>query len=174
MKRYGIIIIIILLILNIVLFSNYEKKVEIIEKKSVERVYVEKNSDMINSMIKHIGLAEETLESFGFTNSEEALGFWAQGIIKRNGVMQYTVMNKDLKNEFKNYLALHNNTSWITGDDKVEVTDYKIIYTNTISDKIKIYKVKFHLVFEDKEEDWEVNVTLTQEAENWVIESILM
>lgn len=168
------VIIFILMLSNMVIFSGCEKQVETIEKKSVERVYVEKNSDIINSMIKHIGLAEETLENFGFTDSEGALEFWAQGIIKRNGVMQYTVMNKNLKNDFKNYLALHNNTSWITGDDNVEVVDYKILNTNALSDKIIIYRVKFHLVFEDKEEDREVNVTLTQEDENWVIESILM
>lgn len=174
MKKCAIILFYILMVFNTVVLFGCERQVETIEKKSVERVYVDKSSDIINSMIKHISLAEETLDNFGFTDSEEALEFWAQGIMRGNGVMQYTVMNKNLKNEFKNYLALHNNTSWITRNDKVEVVDYKILNTNEISDKLKICKVKFHLVLEDKEEDREVNVTLTEENEIWVIESILM
>lgn len=173
MKKIGLIsMTLVLLITNIIMIGGCKKQEAVVEKNTTRKVYIEDSSEIINNMIRHIGLAEATLDNFGFKDSEEALDFWARGVMERNGVMQYTVMNEQLKNEFKNYLSSLNNTSWITGDEDTQIGSYEIINTNNISDKMIIYKVKFHLEYENKEEDREINITFIQEKEKWVIESL--
>lgn len=123
--------------------EDYTRELESkIEHKS-ERVIIQDDSETINDLLRHVSLAEEVVEKYPFTTSDEVINFWADGIINRNGVMQYTAMDDKLRSGFKDYLSSRDNISWVTGSDEFRIDSYEIFERKAISDTMVIYKLKF-------------------------------
>ncbi|WP_346934605.1 hypothetical protein [Clostridium sp.] len=148
----------------------------IIERKENEpfvEATVNNNLLINNRIIEHMGLAEEALKEFGATSSEEAANLWAKGIMTRNGVLQYSVMNKELQKEFKKHLSNANITSWVTGTSSPWITSYEMIDEIDVSSKVKLYKIKFNLATEEGQEKPAYNtLTIMYNDNKWAISSI--
>ncbi len=148
----------------------------IIERKENEpfvEAMVSDNLLVNNKIIEHIGLAEEALKEFGAMSSEEAANLWAKGMMTRNGVLQYAVMNKELQQDFKNHLSNENNTSWVTGTSSPWITSYEIIDQVDVSSKVKLHKIKFNLATAEGNEKPVYNtLTIMYNDNKWAISSI--
>lgn len=183
MKRRCTIFIIFILILSNIFFAtkltqinnlSKEDKVEHSEQKKEKgiTIYREDNSAIINNMIKHIALAEETIEYVTMNDKETIIKLWADGVVNRNGVMQYAAMDNKLKNQFKQYLFSKDNTSWITGNDEVNISSYEIVEEKQVSEKVMFYKIVFKLINNGKEDVIQVNISVVKDGERWVIDGI--
>lgn len=148
----------------------------IIERKENEpfvEAMVSDNLLVNNKIIEHIGLAEEALKEFGAMSSEEAAKLWAKGMMTRNGVLQYAVMNKELQQDFKDHLSNENNTSWVTGTSSPWITSYEMIDQVDVSSKVKLHKIKFNLTTAEGNEKPVYNtLTIMYNDNKWAISSI--
>jgi hypothetical protein len=148
----------------------------IIERKEQEPFVEAMANDtlFINSkIIEHVGLAEEALKEFGAESGEEAAKLWAKGMMNRNGVLQYVVMNKELQQQFKNHLSNENNISWVTGSPSPWITSYEIVDQVNVSNKVKLYKIKFNLATAEGQEKPNYNtLTIMYDDTKWTISSI--
>lgn len=131
------------------------------------------NDNVLNNLIKHIGFAEEALGYFKIDSADEAIRLWAEGIKAGNGVLQYAVMDTKLQQEFKKYLEVRKNITWDTRKDNEVIESYEIIDHTEVSEKIKIYNIRF-IYTNDEGIVKEVYNTLTVIEENnrWMISSI--
>ncbi|MEG0307218.1 MAG: hypothetical protein RR891_06670 [Clostridium sp.] len=131
------------------------------------------NQVVNNKLIEHISLAEEAINEFGADSDKEAVELWAKGIMTRNGVLQYAVMDNELKAEFKEKLKDDENISWVTGVSSPWVTGYEINDVVNVSDKLKLYRVKFNLATSNGAEGPVYNtVTVVNREKKWVLSSI--
>ncbi|MFR1709284.1 MAG: hypothetical protein ACLSV2_10310 [Clostridium sp.] len=132
-----------------------------------------KDIQSVSKMEEHIGLAEEALREFGAESGEKAANLWAKGVMTRNGVLQYAVMNKELQQEFKEHLINKNNSSWVTGNSSPWITDYEIVDQTEVSGKVKLYKVKFEVATaKGKEKSAYNTLTIMCNNNKWSISSI--
>lgn len=142
-------------------------------KEELSMEVMGKDIQSFNKMVEHIGLAEEALMEFGAESGEKAANLWAKGVMKRNGVLQYAVMNKELQQEFKNHLINKNNSSWITGTSSPWITHYEIVDETDVSNKVKLYKIKFDLATaKGKEKSTYNTLTIMCNNNKWSISSI--
>ncbi|MEG1254901.1 hypothetical protein [Clostridium sp.] len=151
-------------------FFNYMEQQE---KEPYIQAMADNNQIVINKMIEHISLAEEAINEFGASSGQCAVELWAKGIMNRNGVLQYAVMDNRLKGEFKDKLMEDENISWVTGVSSPWVTSYEVSDVVNVSDKLKLYKVKFNLATSNGAEDSAYNtLTVVKNEDKWVISSI--
>ena len=182
MKKYFMFILIICLSFGSgILFGdmrNEESKTNIILKEQAPWRSAENDNDeakqaTLNNLLKHIGFAEEAINKFRIPSPEEAINLWAEGMKGGNGVLQYAVMDPMLQQEFKTYLQHKENISWDTRKDEFQIDFYEIIENVDVSEKIKIYDVKFHYINSQGEVKEGVNkVTIIEEQGKWVISTI--
>ena len=182
MRKYFIIALIVSLIWvgGIVVFNISKEEQEfknvLEEQKPFMGAEKEKNISneaTMNNLLKHIGFAEEALSKFEISSPEEALNLWLQGIESGNGVLQYAVMDSRLQQEFKVYLQKKKNLSWDTRSEDRIIDKYEIMEHTDVSEKVKIYKVKFSYI-DNKGIAGEKynNLTIVNENNRWVISSI--
>lgn len=182
MKKYFIYILIICLSFGSgILFwniRNEESKINIILKEQVPWAKAEKenneaNQDTLNKLLKHIGFAEEALRSFTVDNPEEAVSLWSEGMISGNGVLQYSVMDIKLQEEFKAYMQKKGNISWDTRIEDKTIDRYEIIDYTEVSEKIKIYNLKFiYINASGVEGERFYDLTVVEEQNTWLISAI--
>lgn len=173
MKKTMITVVIWSLILSSVsmvyFFDNIERK----ELEPVVEAMVSDNNVILNKMIAHIGLAEEALAEFGPNSGTKAAELWAKGVMNRNGVLQYAVMDSKLQEEFRNYLLKDENISWVTGTSSPWVTSYEISAPKDVSSKVKIFDVKFNLATSNgPEKSMKNTITVMDHEGKWLISSI--
>lgn len=115
-------------------------------------------------------LFKKAINELGACSPENAIELWAEGIKTRNGALQYSVLNRDLKFKLERCL---NNTSWITGNSSPWVENYKIIKSKKIDSITYKAIISFHLVG-DKLDAGYVDAILTIEKKGkfWVITNI--
>lgn len=131
------------------------------------------NQDIRNSLLKHIGFAEEALGRFEPKDEDSVAELWSEGMVNGNGVLQYALMDEKLKLEFKAHLEKKQNISWDTRNEEKKIIDYEIVEKIDISDKIKLYKIKFNYTSEqDNVEEAFNTVTIVDENGRWVISTI--
>lgn len=152
---------------NILDEETTSKEIEIgIEKQS-------SNQEIMNDLLKHIGFAEEALGKFKITSPEEALNLWLEGTKSGNGVLQYSVMDSMLQQEFKTFLQHKENISWDTRVGELNIDKYEVVENIDVSEKVKIYKVRFDYINSQGELKERFNkLTIVEEQGKWVISSI--
>lgn len=100
-------------------------------------------------------------------NSNEVVKLWAEGVKNRNGVLQYVVLSKALKEEFIKSLA--DNLSWVTGASSPWVESYKIDKQKINSDLWK-YNVVFTATTSANDKYiWNATLTVGKEDGKWRI-----
>lgn len=131
------------------------------------------NQQLMNSLIKHIGFAEEALGKFSVNEAEEAAKLWSEAMINGNGVLQFALMDSKLQNEFKNFLTKNENISWDTRSEDETINSYEILEHTDVSEKIKLYKIKFNYTNKNGVMEEAFNtLTVVEENEGWVISAI--
>lgn len=141
--------------------------------KEIETEKYSSNQETMNNLLKHIGFAEEALGKFKITDPEEALNLWLAGTKSGNGVLQYSVMDSMLQQEFKTFLQHKENLSWDTRVDGLNIDKYEVVENIDVSEKVKIYKVRFDYINSQGETKERFNkLTIVEEKGKWVISSI--
>lgn len=164
--------------LGIFSFKNSSLKDESIEEVPIysdKKVNEEKlnNQQVMNSLIKHIGFAEEALGKFSVNEADEAAKLWSEAMINGNGVLQYALMDLKLQNEFKNFLTKNENISWDTRSEDKTINTYEVLEHTDVSEKIKLYKIKFNYTNKNGVMEEAFNtLTIVNENERWVISAI--
>lgn len=141
--------------------------------KEIETEKHSSNQETMNDLLKHIGFAEEALGKFKITSPEEALALWLAGTKSGNGVLQYSVMDSMLQQEFKTFLQHKENISWDTRVEDLNIDKYEVVENIDVSEKVKIYKVRFDYINSQGEIKERFNkLTIVEEQGKWVISSI--
>lgn len=131
------------------------------------------NQETLNELLKHIGFAEEALSKFGAESPEEALNLWLEGMKSGNGVLQYAVMNPMLQQEFKTYLQNEENLTWDTRMEELTLDKYEVVEYTNVSEKIKIYQVRFdYFNLQGELKETFNKITLVEEGGKWSISLI--
>lgn len=182
MKKYFILIFLVCLILvgGLVIFDiknedPYKSNIsdEQTPSKEIETEKPSSNQEAMNNLLKHIGFAEEALGKFKITSPEEALNLWLEGMKSGNGVLQYSVMDSMLQQEFKTFLQHKENISWDTRVEDLNIAKYEVVEDIDVSEKVKIYRVRFDYTNSRGETKERFNkLTIVEEQGKWVISSI--
>lgn len=128
----------------------------------------------INQIEEKNRLSQETIDKFGAQSKEEAVNLYSEGVKNRNGVLQYSVMCKDLKNKFEDEMKINKNYAWVTGTSSPWVSEYKIYNYKHISKNRYSVIVKF-IVNDSKGIIGENNIKLEVLKVNniWCISNII-
>lgn len=127
------------------------------------RVYNMKNI----SLEGRAKLFEEFTEYYEPKTSDEAAELWAKGVKDRNGVFQYVVLNKGLKEKFKTMAEDHG--SWVTGFSSPWVESYKVT-KKKVNQSTWEYKIVFKAVTSAPETyTWNATLIISKEDNKWEI-----
>ncbi|MEW9097106.1 MAG: hypothetical protein AB2417_18670 [Clostridiaceae bacterium] len=112
---------------------------------------------------------EEFANLYDPKSPDEIAELWAKGIKDRNGVFQYAVFNKSLKDEFiKSQYG-----SWVTGASSPWVEDYKIEKEEISPSKFK-YKIVFNATTSAKDKYiWNATLEVAKENGKWRIVNLV-
>lgn len=83
------------------------------------------------------------MDSIGVCTPEDAAKVWSNGLKMRSGAMQYSVMTKKLKNEYKEDLE-KSFPNWVTGVSSPWINSFKITKMDKYNDSKYIYTVVFY------------------------------
>lgn len=120
-----------------------------------------------------LSLYEETLNYLAPCTPEAAADLWAKGIKSRNGILQYSMMNSQLKQKFKEEMVKNKNLCWITGTSSPWVENYKIISSKKIDNTNYQYIIKFQWVTSaGPAEPSENKLIVGQEDGKWRVKEI--
>ena len=127
----------------------------------------------INQLEEKNKLLIEALDNFGASSKEQAIEIYAEGVKTRSGPKQYSVMCKNLKEDFIKTMEEDENYAWVTGFSSPWVKDYKVIEYKKNKDNSYTVVIKF---------SWETGggpfgetnttLTLVNENEIWCITHI--
>ncbi|MBC2582397.1 hypothetical protein [Clostridium sp. DJ247] len=87
-------------------------------------------------------LFEKFAQEYKPESPDEVAELWAKGIKQRNGIIQYLVLSKSLKEELKKIIGKQSKNSWITESTNIEIKDYNITRENLNKSTWK-YKIDF-------------------------------
>ena len=97
----------------------------------------------INQLEEKNKLLIEALDNFGASSKEQAVNIYAEGVKTRSGPMQYSVMCKNLKEDFIKTMEEDENYAWVTGFSSPWVKDYKVIEDKKNKDNSYTVVIKF-------------------------------
>ena len=127
----------------------------------------------INQLEEKNKLLIEALDNFGAYSKEQAIEIYAEGVKTRSGPLQYSVMCKNLKEDFIKTMEEDENYAWVTGFSSPWVKEYKIVEDKRNKDNSYTVVIKFY---------WETGggpfgetnttLTLVNENEIWCIKDI--
>lgn len=89
----------------------------------------------IQQLEANLRLYDEALRELGAPTPEATALVWAKGIATRNGVMQYSVLNNKLKEEFKKSME---GQIWVTGTSSPWVVKYAVVDNKKTGDTYEI------------------------------------
>lgn len=108
---------------------------------------------------------EEFATLFTPASPDEVANLWAEGVKTRNGVLQYVVFNKSLKDEFFKSVG----QSWVTGASSPWVESYKI-NKEKIAPNLWKYTITFTATTSAKDKYiWNAVLTVGKENDKWRI-----
>jgi hypothetical protein len=110
-----------------------------IEAISVIAVYRERDKYEVISE-----LLIESLDYIGACNPKDTANVWAEGLRKRSGAMQASVMTKELREKYIQRLS-KNFPNWVTGMSSPWIEKYDIVEINEANEMYKV-KLKFDTV----------------------------
>lgn len=124
--------------------------------------------DVKNMMLEgRAKLFEDFVGDYDPKTPEEAAELWAKGVKERNGVFQYSVLNRPLKEKFKEQIAKQG--SWVTGFSSPWVESYKIT-KGKVNQSTWEYKVAFKAVTSAPETyTWNATLIISKEDNKWRI-----
>ena len=106
---------------------------------------------------------EEFATLFNPSNPDEVAKFWAKGVKNRNGVLQYVVLNKSLKDEFAKSIE----QSWVTGTSSPWIENYTISKEKVNPSLLK-YNIAFNATTSAKDKyTWNAVLTVGKEDNKW-------
>ena len=127
----------------------------------------------INQLEEKNKLLIEALDNFGASSKEQAIEIYAEGVKTRSGPKQYSVMCKNLKEDFIKTMEEDENYAWVTGFSSPWVKEYKVVEDKKNKDNSYTVVIKF---------SWETGggpfgetnttLTLVNENEIWCITHI--
>ena len=110
---------------------------------------------------------EDFVQYYEPKTPDEVAELWAKGIKERNGVFQYAVLNKALKEKFKELIEKRG--SWVTGFSSPWVENYKIT-NEKVNQSTWEYKVVFKAVTSASETYiWNATLIISKEDNKWRI-----
>lgn len=110
---------------------------------------------------------EEFVEYYEPKTPDEAAELWAKGVKERNGVFQYAVLNKGLKEQFKNKAEEHG--SWVTGFSSPWVESYEVT-KKKVNESTWEYKMVFKAVTSASDTyNWNAVLIIGKENNKWRI-----
>ncbi|MFZ5975031.1 MAG: hypothetical protein ACOYU3_06460 [Bacillota bacterium] len=86
----------------------------------------------------------EAMQHVGVCTPEQAAETWAKGLMKRSAAMQYSVMSRQLRNEYAKRLE-QTAPNWVTGISSPWVSAYRIIGVQKESEKSYVYTLSISL-----------------------------
>lgn len=112
-------------------------------------------------------LFEEFAEKYDPKTPDEAAELWAKGVKERNGVFQYAVLNKGLKEQFKK--KAEERGSWVTGFSSPWVESYKVT-KKKVNESTWQYKIVFKAVTSAPDTyNWNATLIIGKENNKWRI-----
>lgn len=112
-------------------------------------------------------LFEEFAENYDPKTPDEAAELWAKGVKERNGVFQYAVLNKGLKEQFKK--KAEERGSWVTGFSSPWVESYKVT-KKKVNEATWQYKIVFKAVTSAPDTyNWNATLIIGKENNKWRI-----
>lgn len=116
----------------------------------------------------------DAMDYVGVCNPQDAATVWSNGLKMRSAAMQYSVMTKDLKTEYKKQLET-SFPNWVTGISSPWVDSFKINETVKINENC----FEFHIQFITKTStgpagNYNAKLTVIKDNNFWRISKILM
>lgn len=135
----------------------YDKNVNTIRLYDTEKV----------ALKGRVKLFEEFAEYYTPETSDAAAELWAEGIKDRNGVFQYMVLNKSLKEKFKTLTEKRG--SWVIGFSSPWVESYNIT-KQKINETTWEYRIVFKAVTSSPDiYTWNATLIVSKENNKWRI-----
>jgi hypothetical protein len=129
-------------------------------------------SSDVNANLNKTILLQEALKEFGARSPIEAAQLWSKGIQTRNGVLQYSVMDKKLKKAFGDGLD-QERSSWTTGFSSPWVKGFKVVGRRRAGWGKTLITVEFNLESATGEEaSGHAGLLVAREGRFWVIRRI--
>lgn len=135
-------------------YDKNENKVQLYDNKRI-------------SLEGAIKLFEELAEYYDNKTPDQVAEFWAKGVKERNGVFQYAVLNKGLKEQFKK--KVEERGSWVTGFSSPWVESYEVT-KEKVNESTWEYKIVFKAVTSAKDSyNWNATLMIGKENDKWRI-----
>lgn len=117
-------------------------------------------------------LLTEAMDQVGVCCPEDAADVWSNGLVTRSAALQYSVMNKELKEEYANQLE-KSAPNWVTGMSSPWVDSYKIVKTQTPSENSRIIELTYSTATSTGPAgDYKAVLTIAKEGDFWRITEI--
>jgi len=161
--KHIVVITIIIIVLLIVMFNLF---VDVVDIKYVA------TSLNINKYEIRSNLLIDAMDNVGVCTPEEAVNVWSNGLKMRSAAMQYSVMNKELKTEYKAQLE-KTFPNWVTGISSPWVDSFKITEFTKKNDST----YTFHITFTTKTStgvagNYNATLTIIHKQNFWRISNI--
>jgi hypothetical protein len=118
---------------------------------------------------------QEVIGEFGAPNAKRAVELWLQGLKKRQGALQYAVMDEKLKKQFREHLDQVGGPTWATGVSSPWISRTKIVTETKINDHRTsfVVEVSFKTANGDAGKD-RAPLSVQEEKNGWYIAGIEM
>lgn len=84
-------------------------------------------------------LWEQSTNFIKFTNRDELVNLWADGIKNKNGTLLYLISNENIKSQLKNLFK--NNTSWFLDNTQNNIKSFSVSKGKKISKNLYYYDI---------------------------------
>ncbi len=115
-------------------------------------------------------LLKEATDYLGVDSPEKAAFVWAEGVRKRSGAMQYSVMTKNLKEAYEKDLA----GQFVTGMSSPWIEHFEINETGKSGDNAQAFEVNFSTITSaGPSEPFAVKLEIIKDGDFWRISKVL-
>ena len=112
------------------------------------------------------------MDYVGICDPRDAVSVWAEGLMKRNAAMQYSVMSKKLRNEYARQLE-ENAPNWVTGMSSPWVDRYSIVKMHEPNPNRYLFDLCiFTMSSAGPRGDYVATLTVAREGDFWRITDI--
>ena len=123
--------------------NNVEPTLDLNEDSNLPMSDFKKFKDTYLKIIENLSfrntLWEQSTNFMKFTNKDELVTLWGDGIKNKNGTLLYLISNENIKSQLKNLFK--NNTSWFLDNAQNNIKSFSISKGKKISKNLYYYDI---------------------------------